>query len=684
MVGRPITMNDPNANLGGAWQPQHLVGRILAERYQVQKLLGEGGMGSVFLAEHVTLRKRVAIKVLHHELCRDQTQVDRFLQEARAASMIGHEHIVDIVDFGSVPGGSVFFAMEYLEGTDLAELLKRERRLPWARARELMLQIVRALAAAHNKGIIHRDLKPANCFLVKRSDGRDFVKLLDFGIAKVTDPESGSGSGLTRTGAVFGTAKYMAPEQAIGDPADQRSDIYAAAICLYEFLTGQVPYDGDNFMRVLSRHLTEPLTLPTTVAPDANITPPVEALIVKALSKKPDDRYRSMEEVEQALLSIGPDGHLAGYGLNMGYPGGGPQVEPTMWLGQAPGGNRSPSRPPSRPPSHPPSRPPSAPPWNSSGGEGTMVLDTGGGYASRPPTSNRSGSPTSPGVPTRPPSHATHPGMGGESDVTTFPAERSYFKLGLVIALAGAFAVASGGFAAWWFLKASFEDDEPSVVADARKTVSPTEAPAIESPKEPPAKDPVETSAPSVATPPEKAIEPPVANNPSPVNEEPVSPPSVNTAEGDPTEVIVVEEPEIKPAATVPSPSGTRRPKGNGARNASPKDESPTRPSNTNKPDPTPPAPPTPAAIKDSRSPMDIQKGFQKAVGAVQACEGGLPGMRITIRATITSSGKVLQATPRNNGSLPVAKCAANAVRSNADFVEVKQGLEAQDWTFNF
>ncbi|MCA9711828.1 MAG: serine/threonine protein kinase, partial [Myxococcales bacterium] len=156
-------MSDANMNGGppeGMWSsPEDLVGTILADRYQVQKVIGDGGMGSVFLAEHVTLRKKVALKVLHPELCRDQTHVDRFLQEARAASMINHENIVDIVDFGPVPGGSVFFAMEFLEGTDLAGALRKDGRMPWPRVQNFMLQIVRALKAAHQKGIIHRDLK---------------------------------------------------------------------------------------------------------------------------------------------------------------------------------------------------------------------------------------------------------------------------------------------------------------------------------------------------------------------------------------------------------------------------------------------------------------------------------------------------------------------------------------------
>jgi len=318
--------------------PQDLVGTILADRYQVLKVIGDGGMGSVFLAEHVTLRKKVALKVLHPELCRDQTHVDRFLQEARAASMIDHDNIVNIVDFGTVPGGSVFFAMEFLEGRDLSGALRADGRMPWPRVQNFMLQIVRALRAAHQKGIIHRDLKPANCFVVTKSDGREFIKLLDFGIAKVTDSENDKG--LTRTGAVFGTAKYMAPEQACGETADARTDIYATAVLMYELLTGVVPFDGDNFMRVLSRHLTEPLTLPSTMAPDAGIPPMVESIVVKALSKKRDDRYQSMVEFEEALLALGPDGTLRAGGMGgLAYsaPMTAPPTSATLPLDDAPG-----------------------------------------------------------------------------------------------------------------------------------------------------------------------------------------------------------------------------------------------------------------------------------------------------------------------------------------------------------
>jgi serine/threonine-protein kinase len=273
---------------------------VLADRYRIVKSLGDGGMGTVYLAEQTTLRKKLAIKVLKHEHCREKSHVERFLQEARAASMIAHENIVSIIDFGAVPGGSVFFAMEYLEGEDLSDTLRREGRMLWPRVRDIALQVVQALAAAHARSVIHRDLKPANCFLIKHADGSDYVKLLDFGIAKVLDPEMASADGLTRTGAVFGTAKYMAPEQASGERVDPRTDIYALGIVLYEMLSGTVPFPGQNFMQVLSRHLTEAPTPLRNLVPD--VPPPVEALVMRALAKRREDRYQTMKEFEAAIV----------------------------------------------------------------------------------------------------------------------------------------------------------------------------------------------------------------------------------------------------------------------------------------------------------------------------------------------------------------------------------------------
>jgi eukaryotic-like serine/threonine-protein kinase len=222
-------------NVPAAGMPAHaapsdpLIGQTLAGRYLIQKKLGEGGMGAVYLATHVVLEKQVALKVLHGEYARKPDLVERFMQEAKAASRIRHENVIDVSDFGSTADNLVFFAMELLKGHDLHEEIARARlagqRLPWARSRPIYLQICGALSAAHAHGIVHRDLKPENIYLVEWMGHRDYVKLLDFGIAKMTEVSEGDRK-LTRTGMLFGTPEYMSPEQARGDSVDHRVDVY--------------------------------------------------------------------------------------------------------------------------------------------------------------------------------------------------------------------------------------------------------------------------------------------------------------------------------------------------------------------------------------------------------------------------------------------------------------------------
>ena len=278
---------------------QRLEGKIVAVRYKVIRKIGEGGMGSVFLAEHVTIAKKVALKVLHQEYTRKPIIKERFLQEAKAAAKIGHENIVDIIDFGSTPNGSLFFAMEFLEGEDLSRVLQMEGPFNWDRAKPILLQLCRALGAAHSSGIIHRDLKPENIFLEEREGRKDFIKVLDFGIAKVGLEEGATR--LTRTGMVFGTPQYMSPEQALGKKPDNRVDIYSAGIIMYEMLTGQVPFTADSFMGILTKHVSERPVSPSVAAPDADIHPKVENIILKAMAKSPEDRFQSMAEMAVAI-----------------------------------------------------------------------------------------------------------------------------------------------------------------------------------------------------------------------------------------------------------------------------------------------------------------------------------------------------------------------------------------------
>ncbi|HEX7599329.1 MAG TPA: serine/threonine-protein kinase, partial [Polyangia bacterium] len=284
-----------------------LLSQLVADRYRVIRKLGEGGMGAVYLAEHVVIEKKLVLKVLAPELSRRQDLVARFLQEARSASRIGHENVIDISDFGQSAEGFVYIAMEYLEGKDLGEVVRAEGALSWARVRGLLVQICRALRAAHDKGIVHRDMKPENIFLIQREGQPEFVKILDFGIAKVMglDP---NGPRLTRTGMIFGTPEYMAPEQAEGKEADHRVDVYAVGCIAYHLITGNTPFVAENFMAMLTKHLMADPVPPSVHRPDLEITPEMDALVLKALEKDRDKRYQNMAEFQEAVSSCrGPD-----------------------------------------------------------------------------------------------------------------------------------------------------------------------------------------------------------------------------------------------------------------------------------------------------------------------------------------------------------------------------------------
>ncbi len=271
------------------------------ERYEIKKLLGRGGMGDVYLGVHRRIQKPVAIKVLNHQYRHNAEVVERFLQEARAASQVRHPNVVDITDFGDTPQGSVYFVMEYLEGEDLAHLLRREGRLAWPRARNLLLQLLAALSAAHAQGIIHRDVKPENCLVIKQPDGSELLKVLDFGIAKVTGDAA---DGMTRTGVVMGTVDYMSPEQGQGLPLDARTDIYAVGVIMFEMLTGRVPFVGPSALSVLTQHATAPLPDLRLVAPAVDVPDGIQAIVRRATAKAPDDRFASADELAQAIRDV--------------------------------------------------------------------------------------------------------------------------------------------------------------------------------------------------------------------------------------------------------------------------------------------------------------------------------------------------------------------------------------------
>jgi len=288
---------------GEAERGAELIGTIVAGRYRLERLLGAGGMGSVYRGEHVHMKKPVAVKVLHREMTALPEMVARFEREAVAAGRIEHPNVVTASDFGRLDDGSFFLVLEFVEGTPLAKVLDKEHVLPPERALHITRQIADALGAAHALRIVHRDLKPDNIMLVDRENYRDFVKVLDFGIAKVRmQDETGKTQQLTQLGTVFGTPEYMSPEQARGNPVDGRGDLYALGVMLYEMLAGKTPFKADDLIVVLTRHITEP---PPPLS--EKIPGPVRELVMKLLAKSPDERYQSAPELVLEIdRMIGP------------------------------------------------------------------------------------------------------------------------------------------------------------------------------------------------------------------------------------------------------------------------------------------------------------------------------------------------------------------------------------------
>src|SRR5688572_2437323 len=264
-------------------------GTRLAGRYLLKERIGSGGMAQVYRGEHTTIARQVAIKVLAAAYSKHPATVVRFLQEARAASQVAHENIVEVTDFGETERGQPFIVMEFLEGESLAATMIAEGPFDWARTQPMLLQILAALQAAHERRVVHRDMKPGNCFRISRMGSNDFIKVLDFGIAKVLR-EDGTGITLTQQGTVMGTPDYMAPEQCRGTKVDARSDIYAVGVMTYEMLTGKLPFVADEIVDVMHMHVFDPPPPMREIAQGIDVPPRVEAIVRKALAKEPDDR----------------------------------------------------------------------------------------------------------------------------------------------------------------------------------------------------------------------------------------------------------------------------------------------------------------------------------------------------------------------------------------------------------
>ncbi|HTT72451.1 MAG TPA: protein kinase [Anaeromyxobacteraceae bacterium] len=284
----------PAAAPGAGILPDPLVGSMVGS-FRIQRLLGRGGMGTVYLAEHPVIGSKVAVKFLHESMCTSPELVGRFYDEARAVNLIGHENIVSIYDLALLPPSRYYIVMEYLDGSQLSSFLRAGRVEPPI-ATAILLQLTDALRAAHGRGIVHRDLKPENVFLLQRHGSPHFVKLVDFGIAKLADKQT---QGRTAAGVIIGTPEYMAPEQCDNRPIDRRTDVYALGVMAYEMATGRLPFTGQGVPQLLLAQLTQAPAPPREVEPA--VSPALERVVLKALAKSPAERFQDMAEFAAAL-----------------------------------------------------------------------------------------------------------------------------------------------------------------------------------------------------------------------------------------------------------------------------------------------------------------------------------------------------------------------------------------------
>ncbi|MFH0899370.1 MAG: protein kinase [Pseudomonadota bacterium] len=286
-----------------------MLGEVIAERYLLRERLGHGGSGTVYLADHITIRRKVAVKLLHHELSRDDLAMERFRREATTVGAIDNDHIVQVLDFGKTSDNRLFLVMEYLQGEVLSDVLLREQKLQVAKVVDVLTQLGEALMEAHAMGYVHRDLRPRNVFLARRRDRDGFVKLLDFGLAKLVEKSGDAAS--TSLGMTFGDPRYMSPEQARGQPVDRRADIYSLGVIGYEMLAGEPPFVGKKVLETLTRQIDETPRPPSTKRSD---TPPwLEAVLMRALAKQPDDRFITVYRFVEAIRQGQATGEIMGH-----------------------------------------------------------------------------------------------------------------------------------------------------------------------------------------------------------------------------------------------------------------------------------------------------------------------------------------------------------------------------------
>lgn len=298
------TLNTNGSKVGAGFRLD-LVGQTVEDRYEVTDEIGQGGMSVVYKARDRRLRKIVAIKVLMPHLAADPLSVQRFQQEATAASHLDHPNIVKVYNVGATESGLPFMAMDYLEGRSLSSQIKEKGRIAYEESLNIFVQLTGALAHAHEKGVIHRDLKPSNVILAHQGNETDVAKLVDFGIAKVLSQDGHTQAKLTQTGDVFGSPHYMSPEQCLGGELDERSDVYSMGCLMYETVTGRPPHTGESTLQILHKHISEtPASFKNVIPEHAKNSAQLEAIVFKCLAPKRDDRFQNMNLLKKELSNL--------------------------------------------------------------------------------------------------------------------------------------------------------------------------------------------------------------------------------------------------------------------------------------------------------------------------------------------------------------------------------------------
>lgn len=324
----PTQLDAESSKASNSAGNETFVGRVLDDRYRIQELLGEGGMGAVFVAEHLKLRKKVALKVIRAELAGNGEVAVRFAREAMATAQFEHPHVASAIDYGTLPEGGAYFVMQLVNGTSLASILAEQKQLPWPKACELAAQVADALTAAQDAGIVHRDLKPDNILIEDRNDGSQLVRILDFGIAHVPKTDAPAPEGamasreLTKLGSVMGTPGYMAPEQAVGESADHRTDLYALGVVLWESIVGRPLWDEKEITTLFTRQLSDAAPSVKYASGDHMLPDALDRLVQSMLERSPKDRPANaalvrdtLRELSQSSLAISTPLHAFVDGL---------------------------------------------------------------------------------------------------------------------------------------------------------------------------------------------------------------------------------------------------------------------------------------------------------------------------------------------------------------------------------